>query len=355
MTRVVVLGAGVMGTAFCRPLADRDMSVQLVGTHLDRALVSAMKETRVHPRLSAEIGSNVTVYQDNEIAAAFIEPADLLVSGVSTPGVDWAIERFVAHAKGTPPIVMLTKGISRATDKVEILPDYAARQFARIGFVHGPLGAIGGPCIAGELAIRRQTSAKIGFRDNALARKWSQAISTTYYHLRPTNDLLGLEVCAALKNFYAIGVSTAAGRADIEPDANDAKQNNAVASLFNQAINELRTIVATSGGEAETALGLAGLGDLHVTCQAGRNSKLGRLIGQGMSYQDAMDGPLRGETVEGTLVAEALAAPLQAYEAEGRLRATDVPLAWAVIKAVTKGAGIGADLAPTTAHDSRNG
>ncbi|MCC0030364.1 MAG: glycerol-3-phosphate dehydrogenase [Brucellaceae bacterium] len=346
MTRVVILGAGVMGTAFGLPLSDRGMEVRLVGTHLDRDLVAAMKETRVHPRLKAEIGANITVYQDSEMAEAFAEPADLIIGAISTPGIEWAIERFAEHLRGTPPIVLLTKGISRETEKVEILPDLVAREFARMGIAHGPLGAIGGPCIAGELAVRHQTSALIGFRDIALARHWAEAIATPYYHLRATDDLVGLEICAALKNFYAIGVSTPAGHAEIAPAVNGAGQNNAVASLFNQAIAELRAIVAASGGVEETALGLAGLGDLHVTCQAGRNSRLGRLIGKGVSYREAMDGPLKGETVEGTLVAEALAAPLAAYAAAGKLPEAAVPLARAIIACVTANAGFKMDLDP---------
>jgi len=80
MTRAVILGAGVMGTAFGLPLSDRGMEVRLVGTHLDRDLVVAMKETRVHPRLKAEIGANIAVYQDSEMAEAFAEPADLIGS-----------------------------------------------------------------------------------------------------------------------------------------------------------------------------------------------------------------------------------------------------------------------------------
>lgn len=346
MTRVIVLGAGVMGTAFCLPLSDCGMEVHLVGTHLDRELVDAMQKTRVHPRLKAEIGINVTVHQDTEMGAVFAGGADLVIGGISTPGVDWAIDRFAEHLTGAPPIVMLTKGISRETRKVEILPDYIGRELDRRGIAHGPLGAVGGPCIAGELAVRHQTSAIIAFRDIGPARHWSKAIRTPYYHLIATADIIGVEICAALKNFYTIGVSTPAGYADVSRPANGAGQNNAVASLFNQAVLELRRIVAASGGDPETALGLAGLGDLHVTCQAGRNSKLGRLIGQGVRYRDAMAGPLKGETVEGTLVAEALAAPLEATEISGRLRAGETPLAWAIIRAVRNNSTFDLDLEP---------
>lgn len=335
MTRAIILGAGVMGTSFGLPLSDRGMEVRLVGTHLDRQLVAGMKQDGVHPRLRAPIGERFSLYDDTEIERAFAEPADLVVVGVSTPGVSYAIEKLSRHMRGKPAIVLLTKGIAEGEGGIEILPDTMARAFARQGIGHGPIGAVGGPCIAGELAVRRDTTAIIGFREPGLAATWAAAIATPYYTLRHTEDLVGLEICAALKNFYAIGVSVPQGQAEIRPASNGAGLHNATASLFNQAVNELSAIVAASGGDPATAQGLAGLGDLHVTCQAGRNSRLGRLMGAGSSYADAMGGPLKGETVEGTLVAQTLAGPLAALAAAGRLPESAVPLARSIIAAVT--------------------
>lgn len=336
MTRALVLGAGVMGTSFALPLSDRRMDISLVGTHLDRALVAGMKADRVHGRLKAQIGERITVFDDTEMEAAFAEPVDLIVVGISTPGVDWAIEKLAAHMRGTPALLMLTKGISELPEGIEILPDYMAREFARLGVAHGPIGAVGGPCIAGELAVRRDTTAIIGFREPGFAEHWAAQIATPYYELRHTTDLVGLEICAALKNFFAIGVSVPQGRVEGQAAVNGAGMHNATASLFNQAVNELTDIVRASGGDPATATGLAGLGDLHVTCQAGRNSKLGHLLGKGLSYREAMDGPLKGETVEGTLVAGTLDKPLTALAAAGRLPPERVPLARAIVAAVTR-------------------
>ncbi|MFP1630508.1 glycerol-3-phosphate dehydrogenase [Zhengella sp. ZM62] len=337
MTRVVILGAGVMGTAFATPLSDNGMTVDLVGTHLDGDLVAAMQATRVHPRLKAEIGENVTPLPVSELAATLARPPDLVVVGVSTPGIGWAIDRLAGAMTGTPPVLLLTKGIAGTADRVETLPELVCRELERMGVAHGPVGAVGGPCIAGELAVRRQTSAIVGFTDAALAAMWAGAMSTDYYHLAHGGDLAGLEICAALKNFYAIGVSVPSGRLASQPAANGAGLNNETASLFNQAVTELARIVAVSGGDPATAFGLAGLGDLHVTTQAGRNSRLGRLLGEGLTYAEAMDGPLKGETVEGTLVAASLKAPLAALDRAGILPAAQVPLANAIVAAVTRG------------------
>jgi glycerol-3-phosphate dehydrogenase (NAD(P)+) len=342
--RIIVLGAGVMGTAFTLPLADRGHEVRLVGTHLDDAYVAGMLGNRIHPRLQALIPEVVRVYAYADISSAFAEPADLVIGGISTPGVAWAVEQLTRYMKGTPPLALLTKGIGSAEDRVQPMPDYVAELFVKQGGAHGPIGAVGGPCIAGELAVRHQTSAIIGFPDAAFAKRLAGEISAPYYHLRHTDDVTGLEICAALKNFYAIGVSTAAGYAETIKAQNSAHQHNMAASLFNQAVSELRQIVSVSGGRPETAIGLAGLGDLHVTCQAGRNSKLGKLLGQGMLYNDAMSGPLKGETVEGTLVAKALAKPIAAMTTAGVISANELPLARAIVAAIVENAPIRLDL-----------
>jgi glycerol-3-phosphate dehydrogenase (NAD(P)+) len=343
MTRILILGAGVMGTAFALPPSDRGCEVRLVGTHLDGALVAAMQADGMHPRLKAPIGGRVIPFAHDRLADAFADPADLIVLGVSTPGIGWAIDRLAAHMRGVPPVLLLTKGIADAPDRIETLVAQVARELDRRGVVHGPVGGVGGPCIAGELAVRRQTSALVGLPDMALAAHWAGALATPYYHLRATADVTGLEICAALKNFYAIGVSVPAGRLAGEAAMNGAGLHNQTASLFNQAVAELAAILQVSGGDPATAFGLAGLGDLHVTTQAGRNSRLGRLMGEGLTYRAAMDGPLKGETVEGTLVAEALAAPLAALDASGVLPRARVPLASAIVQAITEGRPLAVD------------
>lgn len=340
MSRILVLGAGVMGAAFCVPAADRGHSVALVGTHLDRDLIDGLRATGAHPRLRAPLPAGVTPFQHDELAAAFAEPPDLVICGVSTPGVDWAAARLAAYLPAGVPVALLTKGIGTDPGRIELLPEVFARGLPWAG----PIGAVGGPCIAGELAVRRPTAAVIGFREGALAARWSAALATPYYQLRATDDLAGLEVCAALKNFYAIGVSTAAGRLERDPAANGAALHNMAASLFNQAVAELARLVAVAGGRPATAFGLPGLGDLHVTTQAGRNSRLGRLLGGGMTCAEALAGPLAGETVEGALVAERLGPPLAALAARGELDQADVPLARAIVAAVVTGAPLEPDL-----------
>jgi glycerol-3-phosphate dehydrogenase (NAD(P)+) len=315
-------------------MGDRGADIRLVGTHIDREIVATMRATRMHPRLRAPIHERVVPIDDREMAAAFADPLDLVVVGVSTPGIGWAADRLAEHLAGDCPILLLTKGIDAETEGVGMLPDFVARKLSAAGRPHGPVGGIGGPCIAGELAVRRETASVVGFTDRALAADWAGRLTTPYYQLRATDDLVGLEICAALKNFFAIAVGAAAGSLANRPAPNGALLHNAAASLFTQSLAELATVVDAVGGRAATVRGLPGTGDLFVTCQAGRNARLGSLLGSGMRFSEIMAGPLAGETVEGTLVARTLGEILRRPERQPGLSFEGLPLASAVITSV---------------------
>jgi glycerol-3-phosphate dehydrogenase (NAD(P)+) len=90
------------------------------------------------------------------------------------------------------------------------------------------------------------------------------------------------------------------------------------------------------GGSSESVWGMAGVGDLYVTCQAGRNSRLGNALGRGLTYAQAKEGPLKGETVEGAELGIAVAASLHGMIAAGKLQAADVPLTLALLTTLTE-------------------
>jgi glycerol-3-phosphate dehydrogenase (NAD(P)+) len=219
-----------------------------------------------------------------------------------------------------------------ATTSLEALPDVVQREVQkRLGF-QIPIAAIGGPCIAGELAVRRQTGTVIVSRDAALAAQFAAAFETDYYHPRVSTDMTGVEICAAFKNFFAIAVGWASGDLEKMPDAeNKARNNNPASVLFDQAIREMMALVAAHGGSAESVWGMPGAGDLYVTCLAGRNSRLGNNLGRGLSYSQTKNGPMKGETIEGAETGLATAATLQAMMKAGVLDASKLPLTRALL------------------------
>ncbi|MEZ5862538.1 MAG: hypothetical protein R3D25_00045 [Geminicoccaceae bacterium] len=249
--------------------------------------------------------------------------------GVSSAGIPWAIDRLRPLLEAKRPILLLTKGLAADGRRIGILPEPVE---AALGC---PTGAVGGPCIAGELAARRETSTVVSFTDPALVRRVLALTGATYYHARPSADLVGTEVCAAFKNFMALGIGAAQGMADVaEPAVNGAAMHNPAAGLFTQAVLELGRLNAVLGGTAESVHGLAGTGDLYVTVQGGRNSRMGRLLGAGWVYSRAKALRMAEDTVEGAELALAVGPTLRAMLGAGVLRAADLPLTLAILDAI---------------------
>ncbi len=332
MRIAAILGAGVMGSAMCLPFCDRGMDVRLAGTHLDDDIVESVRIRSFHPKLNVTLPSQVKSFRWTEFAAA-AEGADFVLLGVSSAGVAWAIEQLRPVLKSQTPVIMITKGMHSDGSSLTALPDVVA------GALHVPVAAIAGPCIAGELAARRQTGTVIVSRDRQLAEQFRSAFETDYYHPRVSTDMMGAEVCAAFKNFFAIAVGWAHGALEkMTETENKARNNNPAAILFDQAVRELMALVTALGGSAESVWGMPGVGDLYVTCQAGRNSRLGNNLGRGLSYAETKAGPMKGDTIEGAELGVACAASLHAMMANGALDAAKMPLTRALLLTLTEDA-----------------
>ncbi len=337
MSTVTILGAGVMGSAMCLPLRDRGHAVRLVGTHLDRDIIDSVKSSGRHPKLNVALPEGVTGFHHEEFAAALGSDTDLLLLGISSAGVQWAIDRLCESVKAPLPVVMITKGMHPEADRLTALPDHVAAEVKRRTGIELPIAAIGGPCIAGELAVRRQTGTVITARDTKLAQDLCAMLETEYYHPRMSPDVIGVEICAAFKNFFAIAVGWAAGRQEkMEATENRAFNHNAAAIIFDQAIRELMVLVSAHGGTAESVWGMPGAGDLYVTCQAGRNSRLGNNLGRGLTYSQTKAGPMKGDTIEGAELGVTVAATLRAMMSKGTLDAKALPLTAALLDALTQ-------------------
>lgn len=334
---VTILGAGVMGSAMTLPFADRGMKVRLVGTHLDRAIIDSVKATGLHPRLNVILPKGVAAFQHEDFGAALSHDSDFILIGVSSAGVGWAIDRLCENLKRPAPVVMVTKGLQLEEGGLAAFPDVLARELKkRLGF-DVPVAAIGGPCIAGELAVRRQTGTVIVARDLALAEKLCRDFETDYYHPRPSTDMMGVETCAAFKNFFAIAVGWARGQLAVTPEAeNKARNNNPAAILFDQATREMMALTLALGGRPESVWGMPGVGDLHVTCQAGRNARLGDHLGRGMTYNDVKTGAMKDDTVEGAELGRAVAPVLRGMTASGKLPPSALPLTAALLDSLVE-------------------
>ncbi len=330
MSRVAIVGAGMMGTAMAWPLSDNGHEVRLIGTPLDRDIIQSCRDRGWHPTLSRPLPPGVT--------PLFLEDIEHGLKGVDF--VPWAAETLGRSLRPGVPILAVTKGLGLdSAGHLQVLPDLFNDLLPEPRRGCFPLAAIGGPCIAGELAGRRQTCVVFAGRDETLLRQLAQALQTDYYHVWTSTDLVGVETCAALKNGYVLGISLATGLLQAQGGVDDAGAHafNLEAALFAQASLEMQRIVGRLGGNPGLAASLPGVGDMYVTSRGGRTVRLGTLLGQGLPLDQAMQ-HLRGVTLESVDVLRVMARALEA--GERGITVEEVPLLRHLCEIVVGGAPV---------------
>jgi len=260
--RIVVVGGGSWGTAFSRVLANRDHDVTLACRDAGQARTIAA--TGHNPRY-------LTHTDLSRVRAATIEEApfaDAELVVLAVPSAAYA--SVAADLPGTTPVLSLTKGLDPATgERLSTL-------------VRGrPVAILSGPNIAEEVARDLPAAAVIASDDQQLSLRLQEAINSVTFRVYVNEDVVGVELCAAAKNVIAL----AAGGAD-----GLALGDNAKAALVARGLAEMGRLAEAAGGRPETFAGLAGMGDLVVTCwsKSGRNRRAGELIAQGTDPHDAV-------------------------------------------------------------------
>jgi len=326
VTIVSVLGSGVMATALAFPLTYNGHEVRLIGTHLDREIIDSIKETGVHPNLDLEVPREASAFQLEEAEEAF-DGAEVVMSGVNSFGVRWAGEQLSSLLKPGMHVLSVTKGME-ATEEGEllILPEVLASEVPEEVRGRVSWSAIAGPSIAGEVAVRRDTCVVFTGRDTSVLGELSDLFRTPHYHVWTSTDFVGVEVCAAVKNCYALGAGFMEGILDGEGES-EAKYRNYDygAALFGQATRELGQFMKLLGGDPETPHGLAGVGDMFVTSMGGRNVKVGRLVGSGLRFSEARE-QMPGVTLEGAAAIEVIGGALPKLVERGIVGESDFPL-----------------------------
>jgi glycerol-3-phosphate dehydrogenase (NAD(P)+) len=326
MTTVSVLGSGIMATALAFPLADNGHEVRLVGTHLDREIIDSIKVERVHPGLDLEVPETATAFQLEEVEEAF-DGAEVVMSGVNSFGVRWAGEQLASLLKPGMHVLSIAKGMeAKDNGDLRILPEVLANEVPEALREQVSWSAIAGPSIAGEVAVRRDTCVVFTGRDAGVLDEMSSLFRTPYYHVWTSTDLVGVEVCAATKNCYALGAGFMDGILDREGES-EAKYRNYDygAALFGQATRELGQFMELLGGEPETPYGLAGVGDMFVTSMGGRNVKVGRIVGSGLRFSEARE-QMPGVTLEGAAAIEVIGGAIPKLVERGIVGQGDFPL-----------------------------
>jgi glycerol-3-phosphate dehydrogenase (NAD(P)+) len=326
MTRIAILGSGVMGSALTVPLADNGHDVRLVGTHLDRDIIDSVKASRIHPGLDVKLPTSVKPYQLEEAPEAFAG-AEVVLSGVNSFGVRWASDQLARLLPERALVIAIAKGLDAGEEgDLRIPPDVLTDCWSQSQRARALVSAIIGPSIAGEVAVRRDTCVVFAGRDQTALDRLAAAFRTESYRIWTSTDLVGCEVCAALKNCYALGVGLAEGVLEARGASESPyRMHNYEAALFAQGAEEMRHMVALLGGDPETTRALPGVGDMYVTSTGGRNVRVGRLLGSGVQFTEA-SAQLGDPTLEGAAAIREIGGALPKLSRRGIVGPDDFPL-----------------------------
>jgi glycerol-3-phosphate dehydrogenase (NAD(P)+) len=275
---VAVVGGGTWGTAFSRLLADHGHDVTLACRDPEQARL--IRETGHNPRYLPEVDlSGIAAVPGDE---ADLEAAELIVLAVPSK----AFADVAASLPGTAPVLSLAKGLDPATgDRL------STKVTGR------PVAVLSGPNMAEEIAEGLPTATVIASEDEAFANELQDAINSLVFRVYVNPDVVGVELCAAAKNVIGL----AAGGVD-----GLGLGDNGKAALITRGLVEMARLGEACGGRPETFAGLAGMGDLIVTCESrhGRNRRAGELIARGATPDEAAREI--GQTVEGLTTAPVL-------------------------------------------------
>ena len=306
MKKILILGAGAMGSAFTVPCVENSHDVVLAGTHLeDNTIDQIIQNDYLHPTLNCKLPKNLKIIKFNNFSKEFKNKPDLIVIAVSSKGIDWAAKEILKYYSKNISILLLTKGLTIIDNKFSTLSDKISLIFEKKGFSNLSISAIKGPCLATGLINKIRTSAVVANKDISKSQWIGKLISTNYYTLEFSEDIVGVEICGAIKNIYSmiIGASKGLSSETADDEIKSKYHYNTAASLIHRSISEMVFFTKFFKGKEETVYGLAGIGDLYVSAIGGRNSKMGKYLGDGYNYLEAKKKFMINDTVEGAELA----------------------------------------------------
>jgi|TARA_B100002051_G_scaffold17412_1_gene13906 glycerol-3-phosphate dehydrogenase (NAD(P)+) len=281
MSKIVIIGAGAMGTAFSFPCVDNDHDVSIIGSPLENSVIDNLKKNNFHKDLDCTISKNINFLRSDNLNDQLKNKPDLIVIGVNSKGIDWVAKEIQDATNLKTPLLMLTKGLTIQNNKFTILTEK---------FKNSEITAVAGPCLAKDLSKKNNTTVVFANKNLDKAKSIIKLIKTNYYYIESSDDLLGIEICAAIKNFYSMIIGSVS-------------ELNSAAFLLHKSIIEMSKFVKILGGSENSVYGLAGLGDLYVSSAGGRNSKMGHFLGKGYLYSEAKSKFMSNETIEGAELA----------------------------------------------------
>ena len=287
MSTVTFIGAGSFGTALSTIVAAKGCTVNIFDIdkpHLDR-MEEAMENVDYLP--GVKLSGDYHFYTDNEAA---LKDADVVVFSLPAQHFRSAIRSAIPFIKSDALAMNIAKGIEQKT--LMRMSEVAEEE----GFDMTRYACISGPSHAEEVGIGVPTAVAVSSRNIRTAKAISDLFSNGRMRIYTNDDMLGMELAGSVKNVMAVGSGIIDGMGF---------GDNTRAAMMTRGIAEMTRLGVALGARAETFAGLAGVGDMIVTCTSmhSRNFRCGRLIGQGMDPEEARKSI--GMVVEGMFTAEA--------------------------------------------------
>jgi glycerol-3-phosphate dehydrogenase (NAD(P)+) len=341
MSRIAVLGSGAWGTAIALALSRRgDHQITLWSHSADevRQIADARENTLFLPGFPLPADIAVTASE------AAVAEADIVVSVIPSEFLRPTLTRLRPYLHAGQIVVSATKGIENRTflrmtqviaaslgepedaasaraanpdAHLEVFTEKGSPEVSSSGIPAEPdvpgnapiaIGAFSGPSFATEVAQGQPTAVTIAFRDAAIAARVQSEFSSETLRLYTTTDITGVELGGALKNVIAIAAGVASGVG---------LGYNSAAALMTRGIAEITRLAVACGGRRETLAGLAGTGDLVLTCTGtlSRNRTVGQALGQGRKLPEILES-LGGKVAEGVLTTRAALGLARRYNIE---------------------------------------
>jgi glycerol-3-phosphate dehydrogenase (NAD(P)+) len=299
MSRIAVLGSGAWGTALALSLCRRGGHEVVLWAHADelaRQIDAARENTQFLPGFPLPAGLAVTA------DCAAIAAAGIVVSVIPSEFLRATFARIGPHLHAGQIVLSATKGIEDHSylRMTEVIAECLGAAVSSVPQSLSPLvpspcilpiGALSGPSFAAEVAAGQPTAVTIAFDDPRIASLMQQEFSSETLRLYTSTDVIGVELGGALKNVIAIAAGVAAGVG---------LGYNSTAALITRGIAEITRLSVACGARRETLAGLAGVGDLVLTCTGSlsRNRTVGAALGQGRKLPEVLES-LGGKVAEG--------------------------------------------------------
>lgn len=269
--RVGILGAGTFGIALAKLLAEKGVDVTVYSHSEDKVI--KLRETNRHERfLDVLLPSNIKY---TSVISETVVDKDVVLFALPSTTIREVARSIKPYVSDNQIIVDVSKGIEK--DSLLTLSEVIKQELNNDSLKYVVLS---GPTHAEEVILDMPTAIVSASEDMDSARHIQEVFASSYFRVYTNSDIKGIEICGALKNIMAIaaGISDGLGYGD-----------NAKAALITRGLQEIKRLGSKMGCKEETFFGLAGVGDLIVTCTSShsRNNRCGYLIGQGKSVEMA--------------------------------------------------------------------